>query len=67
MTKVKDDEQQRKKIELWELDIYNVEELSKLLGDVAIGNGGVMPNIYNLLLPKKARTSSKNVGGDDDS
>ncbi|KAF3642701.1 Protein H2A.7 [Capsicum annuum] len=27
------------------------EELSKLLGDVTIVVGGVMPNIHNLLLP----------------
>ncbi|GMY31479.1 probable histone H2A.3 [Fagus crenata] len=40
--------------------------LSKLLGDVTIANGGVMPNIHNLLLPKKAG-SSKASGGDDDS
>ncbi|XP_056698274.1 uncharacterized protein [Spinacia oleracea] len=26
----------------------------RLLGDVTIANGGVMPNIHNLLLPKKA-------------
>ena len=40
--------------------------LSKLLSDVTIANGGVMPNIHNLLLPKKAG-SSKASGGDDDS
>jgi histone H2A len=32
-------------------------QLSKLLGDVTIANGGVMPNIHNLLLPKKAGPS----------
>ena len=37
-----------------QLAVRNDEELSKLLGDVTIANGGVMPNIHNLLLPKKA-------------
>jgi histone H2A len=37
--------------------VRNDEELSKLLGDVTIANGGVMPNIHNLLLPKKAGSS----------
>ncbi|GER38561.1 histone H2A [Striga asiatica] len=36
-----------------QLVVRNDEELSKLLGDVTIANGGVMPNIHNLLLPKK--------------
>ncbi len=49
-----------------QLAVRNDEELSKLLGDVTIANGGVMPNIHNLLLPKKAG-SSKASGGDDDS
>lgn len=49
-----------------QLAVRNDEELSKLLGDVTIANGGVMPNIHNLLLPKKAG-SSKATGGDDDS
>lgn len=49
-----------------QLAVRNDEELSKLLGDVTIANGGVMPNIHNLLLPKKAGTS-KASGGDDDS
>lgn len=49
-----------------QLAVRNDEELSKLLGDVTIANGGVMPNIHNLLLPKKTGTSSKNAGGDDE-
>ncbi|MBA0596881.1 hypothetical protein Gorai_013687, partial [Gossypium raimondii] len=49
-----------------QLAVRNDEELSKLLGDVTIANGGVMPNIHNLLLPKKAGTSSKASGGDED-
>nr|KAJ0205406.1 hypothetical protein LSAT_V11C500277010 [Lactuca sativa] len=36
-----------------QLAVGNDEELSKLLGDITIANGGVMPNIQNLLLPKK--------------
>lgn len=42
-----------------QLAVRNDEELSKLLGDVTIANGGVMPNIHNLLLPKKVAGSSK--------
>ena len=48
-----------------QLAVRNDEELSKLLGDVTIANGGVMPNIHNLLLPKKAGGSSKPSGDDD--
>lgn len=48
-----------------QLAVRNDEELSKLLGDVTIANGGVMPNIHNLLLPKKAPGSSKPTGDDD--
>lgn len=36
-----------------QLDIHGDEELSKLLGDVAIPQGGVLPNIQPELLPKK--------------
>lgn len=49
-----------------QLAVRNDEELSKLLGEVTIANGGVMPNIHNLLLPKKTG-SSKAVPADDDS
>ncbi|KAG5544492.1 hypothetical protein RHGRI_017046 [Rhododendron griersonianum] len=42
-----------------QLAVKNDEELSKLLGDVTILNGGVMPNIHNLSLPKNAGGSSK--------
>lgn len=49
-----------------QLAVRNDEELSKLLGEVTIANGGVMPNIHNLLLPKKTG-SSKAVSADDDS
>ena len=40
-----------------QLAVRNDEELSKLLGAVTIANGGVMPNIHNLLLPKKSGSS----------
>ena len=50
-----------------QLAVRNDEELSKLLGEVTIASGGVMPNIHNLLLPKKAGSgSSKAATGDDD-
>jgi histone H2A len=35
-----------------QLAIRNDEELSKLLGDVTIAQGGVLPNIHSVLLPK---------------
>ncbi|GFZ12461.1 histone superfamily protein [Actinidia rufa] len=47
-----------------QLAVRNDEELSKLLGDVTIANGGVMPNIHNLLLPKK--TGSSKPTADED-
>eukprot|EP00798_Chlamydomonas_sp_ICE-L_P030396 gene30396-biopygen16265 len=37
-----------------QLAIRNDEELSKLLGAVTIVNGGVLPNIHSVLLPKKS-------------
>lgn len=47
-----------------QLAVRNDEELSKLLGDVTIANGGVMPNIHNLLLPKKTGSSKPSVDED---
>mgnify|MGYP003638228749 FL=1 len=38
-----------------QLAIRNDEELNKLLSDVTISNGGVIPNIHSVLLPKKSR------------
>jgi histone H2A len=38
-----------------QLAIRNDEELSKLLGTVTIANGGVLPNIHTVLLPKKSK------------
>eukprot|EP00798_Chlamydomonas_sp_ICE-L_P008697 gene8697-biopygen15602 len=37
-----------------QLAIRNDEELPKLLGSVTIANGGVLPNIHSVLLPKKS-------------
>jgi len=36
-----------------QLAIRNDEELNKLLGQVTIASGGVLPNIHAVLLPKK--------------
>jgi histone H2A len=36
-----------------QLAIRNDEELSKLLGEVTIASGGVLPNIHSVLLSKK--------------
>jgi len=36
-----------------QLAVRNDEELNKLLGGVTISHGGVLPNIHNVLLPKK--------------
>ena len=36
-----------------QLAVRNDEELSKLLGAVTISGGGVLPNIHQVLLPKK--------------
>ena len=44
-----------------QLAIRNDEELSKLLGDVTIAAGGVLPNIHAVLLPKTAG-KGKNKG-----
>ncbi|KAI9209159.1 histone-fold-containing protein [Polychytrium aggregatum] len=39
-----------------QLAIRNDEELNKLLGNVTIAQGGVLPNIHTTLLPKKSKT-----------
>ncbi|XP_030931639.1 probable histone H2A.3 [Quercus lobata] len=48
-----------------QLAVRNNEELSKLLVSVTITNGGVLPNIHNMLLPKKASIGSKSSPIDD--
>merc|ERR1712100_319516 len=40
-----------------QLAIRNDEELNKLLGGVTIAAGGVLPNIHQVLLPKKSKKS----------
>nr|XP_028574996.1 histone H2A-like [Podarcis muralis] len=42
-----------------QLAIRNDEELNKLLGGVTIAQGGVLPNIQAVLLPKKTQSSKK--------
>lgn len=48
-----------------QLAVRNDEELSKLLGLVTIASGGVMPNIHNLLLPKKSSGAGKSAANDE--
>eukprot|EP01117_Protostelium_nocturnum_P019005 TRINITY_DN80_c1_g1_i2.p1 TRINITY_DN80_c1_g1~~TRINITY_DN80_c1_g1_i2.p1 ORF type:complete len:151 (+),score=57.20 TRINITY_DN80_c1_g1_i2:57-509(+) len=38
-----------------QLAIRNDEELNKLLKDVTVANGGVLPNIHTFLVPKKSK------------
>ena len=42
-----------------QLAIRNDEELSKLLGMVTIREGGVLPNIHSVLLPKATAEGGK--------
>ena len=42
-----------------QLAIRNDEELNKLLGSVTIAQGGVLPNIHSVLLPKKTKDDDK--------
>jgi histone H2A len=42
-----------------QLAIRNDEELNKLLGDVTIASGGVLPNIHSVLLPSKGAKEGK--------
>ena len=39
-----------------QLAVRNDEELNKLLSEVTIANGGVLPNIHSILLPKKSKS-----------
>lgn len=45
-----------------QLAIRNDEELNKLLGRVTIAQGGVLPNIQAMLLPKKTESHHKAKG-----
>eukprot|EP00891_Asterochloris_glomerata_P009399 jgi/Astpho2/9399/Aster-01664 len=47
-----------------QLAVRNDEELSKLLGNVTIASGGVLPNIHGVLLPKK--TGKKGGAADEE-
>ncbi len=38
-----------------QLAVRNDEELNKLLQDVTIASGGVIPNIHSVLVPKKSK------------
>lgn len=42
-----------------QLAVRNDEELSKLLGHVTISQGGVLPNIQSVLLPKKTKAKNE--------
>lgn len=44
-----------------QLAVRNDEELNRLLNSVTIAQGGVLPNINSLLLPKKSATDSMPV------
>ncbi|XP_058799520.1 eukaryotic translation initiation factor 2 subunit 3, Y-linked-like [Phymastichus coffea] len=50
-----------------QLAIRNDEELNKLLSGVTIAQGGVLPNIQAVLLPKKTEKSSSGGSSKDDS
>ena len=45
-----------------QLAVRNDEELNKLLGDVTIASGGVIPNIHSVLLPKKGKEGKASGG-----
>ena len=42
-----------------QLAIRNDEEFNKLLGSVTLAQGGVLPNIQSVLLPKKTSDKKK--------
>eukprot|EP01116_Phalansterium_solitarium_P012750 TRINITY_DN292_c0_g1_i3.p1 TRINITY_DN292_c0_g1~~TRINITY_DN292_c0_g1_i3.p1 ORF type:complete len:145 (-),score=57.88 TRINITY_DN292_c0_g1_i3:196-630(-) len=42
-----------------QLAVRNDEELNKLLADVTIAAGGVLPNIHSVLLPKKSKKGAE--------
>uniref|UniRef100_A0A182MWF7 Histone H2A n=1 Tax=Anopheles culicifacies TaxID=139723 RepID=A0A182MWF7_9DIPT len=46
-----------------QLAIRNDEELSKLLQGTTISQGGVMPNIHSVLLPRKTGTKTAEAAG----
>lgn len=44
-----------------QLAVRNDEELNKLLSDVTIASGGVLPNIHSVLLPKKTKKGEESA------
>ncbi|XP_052861139.1 uncharacterized protein LOC128268155 [Anopheles cruzii] len=44
-----------------QLAVRNDEELSSLMKDITISEGGVIPNIHSILLPPKTGGSSKSA------
>ena len=44
-----------------QLAVRNDEELNKLFGSVTIAQGGVLPNIHSVLLPKSSSKETKTV------
>ena len=55
----KDNKKQRINPRHLQLAIRNDEELNKLLAGVTIAQGGVLPNIHAVLLPRKSGTGGK--------
>ena len=47
-----------------QLAIRNDEELNKLLHEVTISQGGVLPNIHQVLLPKKTKDGKGETAGE---
>ncbi|KND03295.1 histone H2A [Spizellomyces punctatus DAOM BR117] len=45
-----------------QLAIRNDDELNRLLGNVTIAQGGVLPNIHSVLLPKKTKGAKGSQG-----
>jgi histone H2A len=48
------------------LAVKNDEELNKLLGNVTIASGGVLPNIHSVLLPKKTKVGGGKTSSSQD-
>jgi len=49
-----------------QLAVRNDEELNKLLQDVTIAAGGVIPNIHSVLIPKKSKSGEKHESASQD-
>jgi histone H2A len=44
------------------LAVRNDEELNKLFGNITIAQGGVLPNIHSVLVPKSSTPKEKKEG-----